>query len=92
MLVWTALLCLFVCLFVNLFCYCFFFLSLTTPYLTLLFVCLFAVRQQNVNCITNEAIQRVSQTAAAAPRAAAAAIYGLIENSCDFPGEQQEVR
>lgn len=66
-------------------------LPLTSPF-PLLFVCLFAVRQQNVNCITNEAIQRVSQTAAAAPRAAAAAIYGLIENSCDFPGEQQEVR
>lgn len=73
-----------------------FFLSLThypLPHPSpLLFVCLFAVRQQNVNGITNEAIQRVSQTAAAAPRAAAAAIYGLIENSCDFPGEQQEVR
>lgn len=28
-------------------------------------VCLFAVRQRNVNCITNEAIQRVPRTAAA---------------------------
>lgn len=64
-------LCLFVSIFVYLLLLWFFIpLSLSlfpsaTSRSRTLGICLFAVRQRNVNCITNEAIQRVPRTAAA---------------------------